>query len=106
MEDRVEFMIKSGYEKLRTSEKKAADYILEHLEEVREMPMEKLARNSGVSQPTVVKMAKALEMPEVLTYTVLKIQIRQHRIYLQNCYILELTAGICSYGKICNGKTV
>lgn len=94
MEDRVEFMIKSGYEKLRTSEKKAADYILEHLEEVREMPMEKLARNSGVSQPTVVKMAKALEMPEVLTYTVLKIQIRQHRIYLQNCYILELTAGI------------
>lgn len=50
MEDRVEFMIKSGYEKLRTSEKKAADYILEHLEEVREMPMEKLARNSGVSQ--------------------------------------------------------
>jgi len=95
MEDRVEFMIKSGYEKLRTSEKKAADYILEHLEEVGEMPMEKLARNSGVSQPTVVKMAKALEMPEVLTYTVLKIQIRQHRIYLQNCYILELTAGIC-----------
>ena len=95
MEDRVEFMIKSGYEKLRTSGKKAADYILEHLEEVREMPMEKLARNSGVSQPTVVKMAKALEMPEVLTYTVLKIQIRQHRIYLQNCYILELTAGIC-----------
>lgn len=95
MEDRVEFMIKSGYEKLRTSEKKAADYILEHLEEVREMPMEKLARNSGVSQPTVVKMAKALEMPEVLTYTVLKIQIRQHRIYLQNCYTLELTAGIC-----------
>lgn len=95
MEDRVEFMIKSGYEKLRTSEKKAADYILEHLEEVREMPMEKLARNSGVSQPTVVRMAKALEMPEVLTYTVLKIQIRQHRIYLQNCYILELTAGIC-----------
>lgn len=95
MEDRVEFMIKSGYEKLRTSKKKAADYILEHLEEVREMPMEKLARNSGVSQPTVVKMAKALEMPEVLTYTVLKIQIRQHRIYLQNCYILELTAGIC-----------
>ena len=67
MEDRVEFMIKSGYEKLRTSEKKAADYILEHLKEVREMPMEKLARNSGVSQPTVVKMAKALEMPEVLT---------------------------------------
>ncbi len=95
MEDRVEFMIKSGYEKLRTSEKKAADYILEHLEEVREMPMEKLARNSGVSQPTVVKMAKALEISEVLTYTVLKIQIRQHRIYLQNCYILELTAGIC-----------
>ena len=89
MEDRVEFMIKSGYEKLRTSEKKAADYILEHLEEVREMPMEKLARNSRVSQPTVVKMAKALEMPEVLTY-----KIRQHRIYLQNCYILELTAGI------------
>lgn len=95
MEDRVEFMIKSGYEKLRTSEKKAADYILEHLEEVREMLMEKLARNSGVSQPTVVRMAKALEMPEVLTYTVLKIQIRQHRIYLQNCYILELTVGIC-----------
>lgn len=60
MENRAEFMIKSGYGKLRTSERKVADYILEHLEEAREMPMEKLARNSGVSQPTVVRMAKAL----------------------------------------------
>lgn len=60
MENRAEFMIKSGYGKLRTSERKVADYILKHLEEVREMSMEKLAKNSGVSQPTVVRMAKAL----------------------------------------------
>ena len=60
MENRAEFIIKSGYGKLRTSEKRVADYILEHMEEIREMPLEKLAKDSGVSQPTVVRMAKAL----------------------------------------------
>ena len=60
MENRAEFIIKSGYGKLRTSEKRVADYILEHMEEIREMPLEKLAKDSRVSQPTVVRMAKAL----------------------------------------------
>ena len=60
MDNKAAFLIKSGYGKLRTSEKKAADYILEHMDSVREMTLEKLAAACEVSQPTIVRMTKAL----------------------------------------------
>lgn len=60
MENRAEFLIKSGYGKLRTSEKKVADYILGHMECARDMTMERLANVCEVSQPTIVRMTKTL----------------------------------------------
>ena len=40
--------IESGYADLRRSEKQAADYILEHLEQVADEPIDRLARAAGV----------------------------------------------------------
>ena len=41
-------------------EKQAADYILSHMEEAAELPLDRLAHCAGVSQPTVLRMLKAL----------------------------------------------
>ena len=41
-------------------EKQAADYILSHMEEAAELPLDRLAHRAGVSQPTVLRMLKAL----------------------------------------------
>lgn len=60
MEETVAFSIEAGYEDLRASEKKAADYILKHLRQVREMPLEELAAECEVSQPTILRMLKSL----------------------------------------------
>lgn len=60
MDNKAAFLIKSGYGKLRVSEKKVADYILEHMDKVRDMTLEKLANACEVSQPTIVRMTKTL----------------------------------------------
>ncbi|MCH1982806.1 MurR/RpiR family transcriptional regulator [Ruminococcus sp. OA3] len=52
--------IEKGYQDLRPSEKKAADYITDHLEEVRKLSLDKLAKSCKVSQPTILRMLKAL----------------------------------------------
>lgn len=52
--------IKSKYGDLRKSEKKSADYILEHLEEVDKLSIEKLAKRCEVSEPTIMRLVKAL----------------------------------------------
>lgn len=49
-----------GYADLRKSEKQAADYILEHMEHVKDLSLDRLAGEAGVSQPTVLRMLKAL----------------------------------------------
>lgn len=59
-EDTVAFSIDAGYGDLRPSEKKAADYILENMKEVRDMSLSQLAARCRVSQPTIVRMVKAL----------------------------------------------
>ena len=56
----IRLKIEAGYGDLRPSEKKAADYVLEHLEELRALTLDQLARRAGVSQPTVMRMIKAL----------------------------------------------
>ena len=53
-------LIESGYADLRKSEKQAADYILDHMDQVPEMPLDRLAKAAKVSQPTVLRMLKAL----------------------------------------------
>lgn len=60
IEKTITFSIETGYSDLRPSEQKAADYILSHLKDTRDLPLEQLANNCGVSQPTIVRMTKAL----------------------------------------------
>lgn len=56
----IAFEIKRTYATLRKSERKAADFILEHLQEMESMSMTELAERAGVSQPTIVRFAKAI----------------------------------------------
>ena len=60
MKRKIELKIEACYGDLRPSEKRAADYILEHMEEVKTLPLDRLAERCQVSQPTVMRMIKAL----------------------------------------------
>lgn len=60
MKDKISWLIDEKYGDLRKSEKKTADYLLEHLREVATMPMEQLALRCKVSQPTIMRTVKAL----------------------------------------------
>ena len=60
MKNNITTLIESGYADLRKSEKQAADYILEHLEQIPDLPIHRLAKEAQVSQPTVLRMLKAL----------------------------------------------
>ena len=60
MKNNIMTLIESGYADLRKSEKQAADYILDHMDQVPEMPLDRLAKAAKVSQPTVLRMLKAL----------------------------------------------
>lgn len=60
MKNNITTLIESGYADLRKSEKQAADYILEHMEQAMDLPLDRLAKAAGVSQPTVLRMLKAL----------------------------------------------
>ena len=51
--------IEKGYADLRRSEKLAADYVLEHMEEIPDLSIDRLAHNAGVSQPTVLRMLRS-----------------------------------------------
>ncbi len=60
MADTILHRIRAGYGDMRKSEQRAADYILDHLEETRELPLDQLAKRARVSQPTVLRMVRAL----------------------------------------------
>lgn len=60
MQKTIEQRIRSGYGDIRKSEQRAADYILDHLNHVRELSLDRLANEAEVSQPTVIRMLKAL----------------------------------------------
>ena len=60
MKNNITVQIGSGYGDLRKSEKQAADYILNHMEEAAELPLDRLAEAAKVSQPTVLRMLKAV----------------------------------------------
>ncbi len=51
--------IEKGYADLRRSEKLAADYVLEHMEQIPDLSIDRLAHNAGVSQPTVLRMLRS-----------------------------------------------
>ena len=60
MKNKITKQIEAGYGDLRKSEKQAADYILAHMEEAAELSLDRLAHCVGVSQPTVLRMLRAL----------------------------------------------
>ena len=60
MQKTIEQTIQGCYGDMRKSEQKAADYILEHLENIKELSLDRLAKAARVSQPTVIRMLKAL----------------------------------------------
>ncbi len=53
--------IRSVYASLRPSEKKVADYVLEHLDTLKDLSIMEAAQNAGVSQPTVIRFVRALD---------------------------------------------
>lgn len=60
MEEAVINNIKNNYADISTAEKKVADYILSNTLKVGEMNVSELARSSGVSDATVVRLCKHL----------------------------------------------
>lgn len=60
MEQSVDFLIRSHYAQLRNSEKKVADVVLKQGCYCQKMTIERLAQQSGVSQPTVMRFVKAV----------------------------------------------
>ena len=56
MKNNITTQIESGYADLRKSEKQAADYILDHMDQAQDLPLDRLAKAAGVSQPTVLRM--------------------------------------------------
>ena len=60
MRNGIALRIEEKYGDLRKSEKIAADYILEHLNRLAELPLDRLGEYSGVSQRTVLRMVKAI----------------------------------------------
>lgn len=52
--------IKNIYHTLRSSEKKVADYVLSNGYDIQPMSLAKLAKESGVSEPTVMRFVKSL----------------------------------------------
>ena len=45
----IKLRINACYGDLRPSEKKAADYVLKHLDELKALTLDRLAKNAGVS---------------------------------------------------------
>lgn len=59
MKKDIAFQIKSAYQDMRPSEQQAADYLPKHREQAAAMSLKELAKVSGVSEPTIVRMGKA-----------------------------------------------
>ncbi|GEM89753.1 MULTISPECIES: MurR/RpiR family transcriptional regulator [Oceanithermus] len=57
---RVLSRINSFYDKLSPSERRVADYVREHPEQVIHMPLAKLAQQAGVSDPSVLRFCRAI----------------------------------------------
>lgn len=60
MKNGIVKQITAGYGDLRKSEKRAADYILRHMEQAAGLSIDRLAEAADVSQPTVLRMLRSL----------------------------------------------
>lgn len=59
-QESIIYQIRGTYASLRKSEQKVADYVLTHEKTCGKISLIELARQSGVSQPTVIRFVKAL----------------------------------------------
>ncbi len=66
--------IQTNYESLRKSEKKVADYVLNHHEEIIHLTISELASKVSVSEPTIIRFCKKLGLSG---YQNMKIQLAQ-----------------------------
>ena len=55
--------IEKGYADLRRSEKLAADYVLEHMNKIWVLPIDRRAPNAGATHPTVLRMLRSAGFP-------------------------------------------
>ena len=60
MKSEIKLLIEARYGDLRASEQKVANYILNDLSKVSKMSLRELSDQCNVSQPTVLRMAKAI----------------------------------------------
>mgnify|MGYP000273116671 CR=1 FL=1 len=65
----LRLLLESHYAALRPSEQKAADYILAHLGETGQMTLAQTAQQAGVSQPTVIRLARAVGFTGFRTFS-------------------------------------
>ncbi len=54
----VRYNIRAAYPKLRQSEHRVAEYMLEHMDDMENMTLARLAESADVSQPTVLRMLR------------------------------------------------
>lgn len=52
--------IRQGYQSLKPSEQKAASYILNHPERILDMAIAELAKETSVSEATIIRMCRSL----------------------------------------------
>lgn len=60
MKSEIRLSIEAQYGDMRASEQKAANYVLDHFEEIQNMSLKELSDLCGVSQPTVLRMVRAI----------------------------------------------
>ena len=60
MKNELILKIEEQYADMRASEQKAADYVIKHMDRIPKMSLGKIASECNVSEPTVLRMVKAL----------------------------------------------
>ena len=82
MREMVKDDIRIAFPKLRKSEQRAAEYMLEHMDEMESMTLAQLAEAAAVSQPTVLRMLRrsGYEGFREVKIAVLKDRIRENNV--------------------------
>ena len=60
MKNKIILQIKERYADMRASEQKVADYVMKNIAQIAEISLGKIAKECNVSEPTVLRMVKAL----------------------------------------------
>ena len=93
MENSVLFNIQNKYSKLRKSEKIAADYILNYKKDYENLSISKMSEKSNISQPTIIRFARALGYKgfKELKYALIQSQSANNKRQLNPMGGLQLT---------------